>query len=70
LQNGDAECRWGISKNGTVPQLTAIGQPLAVTFSKAVELLINPSVLPQHQLVVVSGSLAQRNSTAPPDGHA
>ena len=51
----------------TNPQLTAIDQPIAATFSKAVELLIehaNETVEPQP--VRVEGSLIERGSTAPP----
>ncbi len=51
----------------TTPQLTAIDQPIAATFSKAVELLIehaNETVEPQP--VRVEGSLIERGSTAPP----
>ncbi len=53
----------------TVPQLTAIDQPIAATFSKAVELLItNGDTMVQHQPVVTEGSLVERSSTAPPPG--
>lgn len=51
----------------TTPQLTAIDQPIAATFSKAVELLIehgNETVAPQP--VRVEGCLVERGSTAPP----
>jgi LacI family transcriptional regulator len=49
------------------PQLTAIDQPVAATFSKAVELLIiNGSGPVPEQPVVVAGSLIERASTAPP----
>jgi LacI family transcriptional regulator len=51
----------------TVPQLTAVDQPIAATFSKAVELLItNGDALVLHQPVVIEGSLVERGSTAPP----
>ena len=50
----------------TNPQLTAIDQPIAETFSKAVELLItNPNWM-DHAPVHLSGSLVRRGSTAPP----
>ncbi len=48
----------------TIPQLTAIDQPIAATFSKAVELLIINGNLPDQQPVVVPGSLVERGSTA------
>jgi LacI family transcriptional regulator len=48
----------------TTPQLTAIDQPIAATFSKAVELLITNGNLPDQQAVVVQGSLIERGSTA------
>ncbi|MEQ1539221.1 MAG: substrate-binding domain-containing protein, partial [Sphingorhabdus sp.] len=50
----------------TEPQLTAIDQPIAATFSKAVELLITVrhSTASEHP-VVVKGSLVERGSTAP-----
>jgi LacI family transcriptional regulator len=53
----------------TEPKLTAIDQPIAATFSKAVELLITngDSAVP-HQPVVTEGSLVERGSTAPPRG--
>ena len=55
----------------TVPQLTAIDQPIAATFSKAVELLItNRNETVQHQPVVTEGSLVERSSTARPRGGA
>lgn len=51
----------------TEPQLTAIDQPIAATFSKAVELLItNGTAPPYEQPVVVDGALVERGSTAPP----
>ncbi len=51
----------------TVPQLTAIDQPIAATFSKAVDLLItNRNETVQHQPVVTEGSLVERSSTARP----
>ncbi len=51
----------------TQPQLTAIDQPIAATFSRAVELLItNGDAPPYEQPVVVEGSLIERGSTAPP----
>lgn len=50
----------------TVPQLTAIDQPIAATFSKAVELLItNGDGTTLKQPVVTEGSLVERSSTAP-----
>jgi LacI family transcriptional regulator len=50
----------------TVPQLTAIDQPIAATFSKAVELLItNGDATVQDQPVIIEGSLVERGSTAP-----
>ncbi len=53
----------------TVPQLTAVDQPIAATFSKAVELLItNGDTTVQDQPVVTEGSLVERSSTAPPRG--
>ncbi len=53
----------------TNPQLTAIDQPIAATFSKAVELLITNGDMPQQsQPVITEGSLIQRGSTAPPRG--
>ena len=53
----------------TVPQLTAVDQPIAATFSKAVDLLITSGdeIVP-HQPVVIEGSLIERGSTAPPRG--
>jgi LacI family transcriptional regulator len=51
----------------TVPQLTAIDQPIAATFSKAVELLItNGQAGSPDQPVVIEGGLVERSSTAPP----
>ena len=53
----------------TVPQLTAVDQPIAATFSKAVELLITQGdTLVLDQPVVTQGSLVERSSTAPPSG--
>lgn len=53
----------------TDPKLTAIDQPIAATFSKAVELLItNGDAAVPHQPVVTKGSLVERDSTAPPYG--
>ncbi|RDV01457.1 LacI family DNA-binding transcriptional regulator [Sphingorhabdus pulchriflava] len=55
----------------TVPQLTAIDQPIAATFAKAVELLITKGNAPdQAQPVVTESCLVQRGSTAPPGGNA
>ena len=55
----------------TVPQLTAIDQPIAATFAKAVELLITKGdALDQLQPVVTESCLVQRGSTAPPGGNA
>ncbi|MEY4269136.1 MAG: hypothetical protein RLZZ58_352 [Pseudomonadota bacterium] len=54
----------------TEPQLTAIDQPIAATFSKAVELLITHGNDVMHdQPVVTDSSLAIRGSTAPPRGN-
>ena len=55
----------------TVPQLTAVDQPIAETFSKAVELLITKGQATEllHP-VVIEGSLIERGSTAPPGGDA
>ena len=50
----------------TTPQLTAIDQPIAATFSKAVELLIHQATSPSEQPYLVPGSLVERASTAPP----
>lgn len=51
----------------TNPQLTAIDQPIAATFSKAVELLIINGNGPEPvQPVIVESSLIVRGSTAPP----
>lgn len=51
----------------TDPQLTAVDQPIAATFSKAVELLItNGHAHELQQPVVIAGSLVERGSTAPP----
>lgn len=53
----------------TVPQLTSVDQPIAATFSKAVELLITQGdILVPRQPVVTQGSLVERGSTAPPGG--
>ena len=53
----------------TDPKLTAIDQPIAATFSKAVELLItNGDAAVLHQPVVTEGSLVERGSTAPARG--
>ncbi len=53
------------------PQITAVDQPIAATFSKAVELLIVNGAGPvPEQPVVVEGRLITRGSTAPPGGHA
>jgi LacI family transcriptional regulator len=50
----------------TEPQLTAIDQPIAATFSKAVELLITTKQsIASEKPVVVKGSLVERGSTAP-----
>lgn len=54
----------------TNPQLTAIDQPIAETFAKAVELLItNGQEGPPEQPVVTESRLIERGSTAPPRGH-
>lgn len=51
----------------TDPQLTAVDQPIAATFSKAVELLITKGhATDLQQPVVTQGSLIERGSTAPP----
>jgi LacI family transcriptional regulator len=53
----------------TNPQLTAIDQPIAATFSKAVELLIINGNGPEpQQPVSIESSLILRGSTAPPGG--
>jgi LacI family transcriptional regulator len=53
----------------TSPQLTAVDQPIAATFSKAVELLItNGSAADVTQPVVTAGTLVVRDSTSPPRG--
>lgn len=55
----------------TVPQLTAVDQPIAATFSKAVELLITEGhATGLHQPVVIEGGLIERDSIAPPGGDA
>jgi LacI family transcriptional regulator len=55
----------------TDPQLTAVDQPIAETFSKAVELLINyPDRCSSAEPVVTKGSLIKRGSTAPPAANA
>jgi LacI family transcriptional regulator len=46
--------------------LTAIDQPIAATFSKAVELLIHQATSPSELPYLVAGSLVERESTAPP----
>jgi LacI family transcriptional regulator len=49
----------------TEPKLTAIDQPIAATFSEAVELLILNGNAPDHpQPVLVEGRLVERGSTA------
>jgi LacI family transcriptional regulator len=54
----------------TNPQLTAIDQPVAATFSKAVELLIaHTNGSEEKQPVVIESCLIERGSTAPPGGH-
>ncbi len=51
----------------TDPKLTAVDQPIAATFSKAVELLItNGDAAVQDQPVVTKGSLVERSSTQRP----
>lgn len=51
----------------TQPQLTAIDQPIADTFSRAVELLItNGEAEPYEVPVIVEGRLIERGSTAAP----
>ena len=55
----------------TVPQLTAVDQPIAATFSKAVELLIlNGDDMVHDQPVVIEGRLIERHSTKRPRGSA
>lgn len=55
----------------TDPKLTAIDQPIAATFSKAVELLItNGNMAVPDQPVVTEGNLVERGSTAPPSSGA
>jgi LacI family transcriptional regulator len=52
------------------PQLTAVDQPIAATFAKAVELLITGDHDAAHDApVIVAGELIERSSTAPPSGH-
>ncbi len=54
----------------TNPQLTAVDQPIAATFSKAVELLIlNGSGTVPEQPVVIESCLIERGSTMPPGGN-
>jgi LacI family transcriptional regulator len=49
------------------PRLTAVDQPIAETFSKAVELLIDAAKgEPPPPPVVIQGSLVQRETSAPP----
>lgn len=51
----------------TTPQLTAVDQPIAATFARAVELLLNrDDDLDPDEPVVVPGALVVRASTAPP----
>lgn len=51
----------------TSPHLTAVDQPIAATFAKAVELLIlNGNAPEEPQPVVIAGSLIERGSTAAP----
>ncbi|MCZ8210164.1 MAG: LacI family DNA-binding transcriptional regulator [Aquidulcibacter sp.] len=50
----------------TNPQLTAVDQPIAATFSKAVELLIHQATAKRDVPYLVKGSLVERASTAPP----
>ena len=50
----------------TNPQLTAVDQPIAAAFSKAVELLIHQSTSTSGEPYLVEGSLVVRASTAPP----
>ena len=55
----------------TEPQLTAVDQPIAETFSKAVDLLINhPDRCSSEHPVVIKGSLIKRGSTAAPAANA
>ncbi len=55
----------------TEPQLTAVDQPIAATFSKAVELLITMGDAPNlQQPVVTEGTLVLRGSTAACGGHS
>ena len=55
----------------TEPQLTAVDQPIAATFSKAVELLINhPDRCSSAHPVVTKGSLIKRGSTTHPAANA
>jgi len=54
----------------TEPKLTAVDQPVAATFAKAVELLIDRDLCAQAvQPVKVEGTLIERGSTAAPRGH-
>lgn len=51
----------------TSPQLTAVDQPIAATFARAVELLLNrDGARETNAPVIVPGSLVVRASTAPP----
>jgi LacI family transcriptional regulator len=55
----------------TDPQLTAIDQPIAATFSRAVELLIGGANIAANDVpVVIDGSLVVRGSTGPVCRHA
>lgn len=55
----------------TVPQLTAVDQPIAATFSKAVELLITiGDNVVEDQPIVTKGTLIERSSTAVPTSAA
>jgi LacI family transcriptional regulator len=54
----------------TTPKLTAVDQPIAATFSKAVELLIRNGNALEQQPVIVEGALVRRGSTAPPGVNA
>ncbi|WP_446686290.1 LacI family DNA-binding transcriptional regulator [Novosphingobium aquiterrae] len=55
----------------TIPQLTAVDQPIAATFAMAVELLIGTrGETGPDAPVVVPGTLVIRGSTAPPRGDA
>jgi LacI family transcriptional regulator len=55
----------------TQPPLTAVDQPIAATTSRAVELIIaaQRGEPPPASLTVVSATITERDSVAPPAGH-